>query len=84
MLEARGAFSSSMLTTRASVIIKIMSPMIRLTGLRYQCHLMLISHEKHPLFSCSSCMRQLYNLHNSCRFCMLHETLGATPAHDFD
>jgi len=35
-------------------------PMIRHTRLRYQCHLMLISHEKHPLASCSSCMRQLF------------------------
>jgi hypothetical protein len=32
---------------------------IRHTRLRYQCHLVLISHEKRPLASCSSCMRQL-------------------------
>jgi len=58
MLQARDAFSSSILIMRASVIIKIMSPMIRHTRL-HQCYLMLISHEKRPLASCSSCMRQL-------------------------
>jgi len=45
MLEARDAFSSSILIMRASVIIKIMPPMIRHTRLRYQCHLMLILYE---------------------------------------
>jgi len=30
--------------------------------LRYRCHLMLISHEKHPFASCSSCVRQLFFL----------------------
>jgi len=52
----------------ASVIIKIMSriclcvarrQVIRHTHLRDQCHLMLISHEKHRFGSWSSCMRQL-------------------------
>jgi hypothetical protein len=30
--------------------------------LRYQCHLMLISHEKHRLVLCLSCMRRSQGL----------------------
>jgi hypothetical protein len=45
MLEARDSFSSLILIIHASVIIKIMPPMIRHTRLRYQCRLMLILYE---------------------------------------
>jgi len=54
MLEERDAFSLSMLTTRASVIIIIIPPIclcvarrqvIRHTRLRCQCYLMLILYE---------------------------------------
>jgi len=73
MLEARDAFSPSILIMRVAQvgvpsIIKIMSPIclrvarrqvIRRTNLHYQCHLLLISHGKRYLGSCASCMRQL-------------------------